>query len=214
VKSFFSIYEKTSVPPQNCGFDHIDFRMSGIGFELTFRQRYPFGCVRSDNQFGDTGSNDRPCTTTRKNAGTPASRRIARHALGSHATTSRHEDRRSCEEALYKPPNINYGFRGNLLGLKLVALAVDAFLIVATSLMLFIAIRFGITISILIPLLTIGVGSAVHALLFVRCVSNSSVYQAGCQYARQLILSCDRFLSKDDPPKRGRIEYKSSTNSP
>lgn len=88
--------------------------------------------------------------------------------------------------------NMNYGFRRNLLGLKRAAYLVTTIvvLICVASLLFGVPIlpREGLAVQ-----LSFIVGfSGFHYAYFLTCVTESSVYDAGLLYARQLILSCEK----------------------
>lgn len=87
--------------------------------------------------------------------------------------------------------NITYGFRRNLLGLKLVALSLNLF-VVAISLFTYVIIPEIATSKKLVFILIVA---ALHALYFLVVVSRDSVIEAANVYARQLILSCEQIIN-------------------
>ncbi|MGI8395172.1 hypothetical protein FY150_00590 [Agrobacterium tumefaciens] len=86
--------------------------------------------------------------------------------------------------------NISYGFRRNLYGLKYPGLLLNA----ATAAISF---RFVYTDpdNNLAQYGTVLVVSAIHAFYFIVGVTRKSVIEAGEQYGRQLVLSCDELTS-------------------
>ena len=94
--------------------------------------------------------------------------------------------------------NINYGFRRNLLGLKPIALAIDA---VALMLLIGMTIsswtdQFVSTLSALSPVWWASlVITAGHTLLFVAYIRDDWVRMAAETYAQQLLAACDSLNS-------------------
>ncbi|WP_201266140.1 hypothetical protein [Bradyrhizobium japonicum] len=93
--------------------------------------------------------------------------------------------------------NVTYGYRRNLLGLKLPALGLNALMVV---LCLFVLYRRGIIDTeddVTVRLLIVLAFAVIHAIYMMSAVSKRSVVDASETYARQLLLSCETFIGKE-----------------
>lgn len=93
--------------------------------------------------------------------------------------------------------NITYGYRRNLLGLKLPALLVNLALILLCGFLLYKKGTFDTDDETTIALLIVVALAVVHSLFMGFGVSRQAVHEASRQYARQLILSCETFLGRE-----------------
>lgn len=107
--------------------------------------------------------------------------------------------------------NLTYGFRRNLFGVKWFALALN--LVVITICLLLLRqdswswetdLGKRITVVLLV--------AAIHATYIFFVVRKTAVFDASRMYARELILSCEAFLSATASVKRGSRSSKSSTD--
>jgi hypothetical protein len=88
--------------------------------------------------------------------------------------------------------NVTYGFRRNLLGLKLPGLILNAAIVVSCITLIWAT---GLSAPLTQKLLPVLVISVLHALYLALMVSESSVQEASRQYARQLFLSSESLRS-------------------
>jgi hypothetical protein len=84
---------------------------------------------------------------------------------------------------------VTYGFRRNLLGLRIPALVLDAAVVAICGVSLW--RQYPLNDEWALPPLVAGGVAALHALYFVAFVNYHSVFEAASIYARQLLLSCE-----------------------
>ncbi len=114
--------------------------------------------------------------------------------------------------------NVTYGFRRNLLGVKALALCLNA---IVVSVCIFILWKQawdtdtpqGSRVAVVL------IVAAAHAAYMILAVSRAAVWDASKAYARELILSCESFLAQSKSPARKTAARKSaskteSTNPP
>ncbi|KIV64821.1 hypothetical protein SZ54_3072 [Rhizobium sp. UR51a] len=82
--------------------------------------------------------------------------------------------------------NVSYGFRRNLYGLKYPGLLLNAVAAAASCWLIYRASCANLSLYGIVLVV-----SAIHALYFVAGVTRKSVLEAGHQYGRQLVLSCE-----------------------
>lgn len=97
--------------------------------------------------------------------------------------------------------NVTYGYRRNLLGLKWPALALNAGMVLLCLFMLYRKGTIDTDDDVTVRLLIVIVFALIHAIYMVFAVSKHSVVDASRTYARQLLLSCETFISKEKPAK-------------
>lgn len=95
--------------------------------------------------------------------------------------------------------NVTYGYRRNLLGLKWPALLTNLALILLCAFLLYKKGTVDTDDEATTALLTVVALAVVHSLFMGFGVSRQSVIEASRTYARQLILSCEIFLGKENP---------------
>lgn len=100
---------------------------------------------------------------------------------------------------------ITYGFRRNSLGLKWLGLALDLLLVAGCIVAFAAGVPFEWQDEWGDRLMIVGAMSLVHGLYLLTFVTKASVKEAAYQYARQLILSCESFVTKrrEATQKRG-----------
>lgn len=104
------------------------------------------------------------------------------------------ENTRSHDEfKLLFEENVTYGFRRNLYGIKLPALALNLIVLLSCGAILYFADFSKETLQ---QVGMVGTFAAMHALYFLFVVTRASVLVASTQYARQLILSCETLAKK------------------
>ncbi|MBR1201049.1 hypothetical protein JQ574_34160 [Bradyrhizobium sp. AUGA SZCCT0158] len=94
--------------------------------------------------------------------------------------------------------NITYGFRRNLLGLKWPALSVNVALVLISGFFLYKKSPLNTDDDTTLRLLVVLVLAIVHSLLMAFGMNKKSVIDASRIYARQLILSCETLIAKDN----------------
>ena len=99
--------------------------------------------------------------------------------------------------------NVTYGFRRNLLGLKWLALALDAAIVFICLSMLYSRFPLNTDNSLTQKLLTVLVITFVHAAYVLVFVNEAGVAEAARTYGRQLLL-CTVTISQRAPPKAVR----------
>ena len=92
--------------------------------------------------------------------------------------------------------NITYGFRRNLLGVKAIALGLNAVVVAVCA---FILWRFGFDIATPVGsrVTVVLVVTAAHAAYMLLAVTPNTVWDASRAYGRELILSCEFFLAQN-----------------
>lgn len=105
--------------------------------------------------------------------------------------------------------NVTYGFRRNLLGVKALALWLNA---IVVMICLFILWRLSWDIE--IPLgnraLVVLIVAAAHAAYMLAAVNRNAVRDASRAYGRELILSCESFLAQSNDPARQKAARKTT----
>jgi hypothetical protein len=96
--------------------------------------------------------------------------------------------------------NIAYGFRRNLLGLRVPAFVLDAMVITICAVALWFRLPFNIEDEWTITFAVAGGIAILHAVYFVAFVTRRSVFAAARVYARQLLLSCETFQASAAKP--------------
>jgi hypothetical protein len=97
--------------------------------------------------------------------------------------------------------NVTYGFRRNLFGVKWLALAVNLAVVVICLLLLWRdnwAWQSDFTKRTVVVLVI----AAIHATYVLFYVRKAALWDAARAYARELLLSCEAFISDPTPPKR------------
>jgi len=87
--------------------------------------------------------------------------------------------------------NVTYGFRRNLLGVKIPGLTLNGMVVVACALALWFRLPFSVDDNVSIRLVYVLAVAACHALYFLIAVNEGAVMEAAKQYGRQLLLACD-----------------------
>lgn len=108
--------------------------------------------------------------------------------------------------------NITYGFRRNLLGVKALALWLNAIVVAICSFMLW---RMSWDIDTLLGNKTtvVLVVAAAHAAYMLLAASPNAVWDASRAYGRELILCCESFLTQSKNPARKTAARKSASKT-
>lgn len=108
--------------------------------------------------------------------------------------------------------NITYGFRRNLLGLKALALCLNAIVLVVCT---FILLRLSWNSDTPLGRRTVAVlvVAAAHAGYMLLAVNRTAVRDAAMAYGRELILSCESFLTPSRSPARKAAAHKSASKT-
>lgn len=114
--------------------------------------------------------------------------------------------------------NITYGFRRNLLGVKVLALCLNAVVVTACAFTLW-RLSWNSDTPQGRRAVVVLVVAAAHATYMVLAVRRIAVWDAAKAYGRELILSCESFLTQPRSPARKAVARKSgskmeSTNPP
>lgn len=114
--------------------------------------------------------------------------------------------------------NVTYGFRRNLLGVKALALWLNAIVVVVCTLILW-RMSWNIDEPLGNKITVVLIVAAAHAAYMLLAVTRSAVWDASRAYGRELILSCEFFLAEAKNPARKTAARKSpfktkDTNSP
>lgn len=106
--------------------------------------------------------------------------------------------------------NVTYGYRRNLFALKWPALALNLFVVVISLVALFGFVPFLELPNLKPRVLVVLAVAAAHAIYIGLGISRRGLEEASRTYARQLILSCEAFLTKvtEPPAKRARTKSK------
>jgi len=104
--------------------------------------------------------------------------------------------------------NITYGFRRNLFGLKWPALGFNLVLVLFCGFFLYKRMPIDTDDDTTMRLLVVVVLAVVHSLFMGFGVTKQSVIDASRIYARQLILSCEKFLGKEKKEVVSKVEKK------
>lgn len=94
--------------------------------------------------------------------------------------------------------NVTYGFRRNLLGVKIFALWLNVVVVVICVFILW-RNSWGVEAPLGSKVLVVLIVAAAHAAYMLLAVNNQAVWDASRAYARELILSCEFFVA---PPKK------------
>jgi hypothetical protein len=100
--------------------------------------------------------------------------------------------------------NITYGFRRNLYGLKVPALALNALVVSICAAALFFRTPVGPLQQVATSAWGILTLAAVHAVYIALAVTEESVREASRQYARQLILCCENMMDTKPRIRRSK----------
>lgn len=95
--------------------------------------------------------------------------------------------------------NVTYGFRRNLLGLKVVALSLNAIVVVLCTFILW-RLTWATESSQGSRTAVVLVVAAAHAGYMLLAVSRAAAWDASKAYGRELILSCESFLTQSRSP--------------
>lgn len=100
--------------------------------------------------------------------------------------------------------NVAYGFRRNLFGLKLLGLALNAIVVIACLVLLWLdawalATDFGRRVTVVL------VVAIFHAGYMLMAARKASVWDAANAYGRQLILSCEALISGSEKPAKKTV---------
>jgi hypothetical protein len=99
--------------------------------------------------------------------------------------------------------NITYGFRRNLLGLRITALACNAIVAVISAVILYFRPPyFGALPQIDEKMVIILAAVLLHSTYMILAVRRAAVREASLAYGRQLILSCENLIKKERLPGR------------
>ena len=114
--------------------------------------------------------------------------------------------------------NITYGFRRNLLGVKMLALCLNAIVVAVCTFILW-RLSWNTDMPQGSRPAVVLVVAAAHAAYMFLAVSRNAVWDASKAYGRELILSCESFLTQSGSPARKTAARKSAlktenTNSP
>lgn len=91
--------------------------------------------------------------------------------------------------------NITYGFRRNLLGVKTLSLGLNGIVVLVCAFMLW-RLAFEIANPLASKVTVVLVIAAAHAAYMLFAVSQNAVWDASRAYGRELILSCESFLTQ------------------
>lgn len=108
--------------------------------------------------------------------------------------------------------NVTYGFRRNLLGVKVLALCLNVLVVVVC---VFVLWRMSWNIDALMGNKTavVLVVAVAHAAYMLLAVSRDAVWDASRTYGRELILSCESFLMQSKSPARKTVARKSASKT-
>ena len=91
---------------------------------------------------------------------------------------------------------VTYGFRRNLYGLRLMGLVVNAVVVVLCIIYLYRGGWWGLEINVGNGVVFVLLVAVIHAIYLTVFATRKSVIDSARQYARQLILSCERLMPK------------------
>lgn len=97
--------------------------------------------------------------------------------------------------------NVTYGFRRNLLGVKGLALWLNAIVVVICAFILW-RMNWDIDAPLGSKAIAVLVVAAAHAAYMLLAVNHDAVWDASRAYGRELILSCESFLKQSRSPPR------------
>ncbi|MDH0863643.1 hypothetical protein [Mitsuaria sp. GD03876] len=122
----------------------------------------------------------------------------------------RHNTRDVKKFSLLFSENVAYGFRRNLLGLKWIGLALNL-VVVAASVLLLSKDGWAFDTSYAQRILVVLVVACFHAMYMLVAVREAAVWDGAMAYGRQLILSCEAFISGKSPPAKKRAPARKRT---
>jgi len=112
--------------------------------------------------------------------------------------------------------NVTYGFRRNLLGVKTLALCLNAIVVAVCTFILW-RMSWDIDTPLSNKTTVVLVVAAAHAAYMLLAVNRSAVWDASRAYGRELILTCESFLMQPKSPTRKtaarKTALKASTTS-
>ncbi len=108
--------------------------------------------------------------------------------------------------------NVTYGFRRNLLGVKALALCLNAIVVVVCVMVLW-RMSWNIETTMGNKIAVVLVVAAAHAAYMLLAVSRNAVWDAARAYGRELILSCESFLVQSKSPARKSVAHKSASKA-
>jgi phosphoglycerol transferase MdoB-like AlkP superfamily enzyme len=108
--------------------------------------------------------------------------------------------------------NVTYGFRRNLLGVKVLALCLNAIVVAVCAFILW-RLSWNSHTPQGSRTVVVLVVAAAHAAYMVLAVSRTAVWDAAKGYGRELILSCESFLTQSRSPARKTAARKSASKT-
>ncbi len=108
--------------------------------------------------------------------------------------------------------NVTYGFRRNLLGVKALALWLNAIVVAVCAFILW-RMTWDIGTPLGSKVTVVLVVAAAHAAYILLAVSRNAVWDASRAYGRELILSCESFLTQSKSPARKKAGRKSASKT-
>lgn len=108
--------------------------------------------------------------------------------------------------------NVTYGFRRNLLGVKALALWLNAIVVAVCAFILW-RMSWDIDTPLGSKTTVVLVVAAAHAAYMLLAVSRNAVWDASRAYGRELILSCESFLTQSKSPARKTAARKSASKT-
>jgi len=125
----------------------------------------------------------------------------------------RHNTRDTKKFPLLFNENLTYGFRRNLLGVKWVALGINL-VVITICLLLLHQGNWNWDTDLGKRALVVLTVAGIHAAYILVAVRKTAVFDAASAYGRELILSCEAFLSRPTVTKKAsRVSKRDSTNS-
>ena len=108
--------------------------------------------------------------------------------------------------------NVTYGFRRNLLGVKALALWLNTVVVAVCALILW-RMSWDIDTPLGNKTTVVLVVAAAHAAYMLLAVSRNAVWDASRAYGRELILSCESFLTQSKSPTRKPAARKNASKA-
>ncbi|MGK6310829.1 hypothetical protein [Variovorax sp. DT-64] len=108
--------------------------------------------------------------------------------------------------------NVTYGFRRNLLGVKGLALCLNAIVVAVCTFILW-RMSWNIDTPMGNKTTVVLVVAAAHAAYMLLAVSRTAVWDASKAYGRELILSCEHFLMQPKSPARKTAARKTASKT-
>lgn len=106
--------------------------------------------------------------------------------------------------------NIAYGFRRNLLGVKVVALWLNVLVVAACAFILW-RLSWDIEVAQGSRAAVVLVVAALHAAYMILAVNRAATWDASRAYGRELILSCEYFLAQPNRPAKKAAASKTAS---